>query len=333
MLPLVEQFAQYLTSIKARSPHTRRAYLGDLELWTNFLAGKEIDLLAARRQDVRAFIFGLRTSRDNASIARTLSSLRSFYQYLIDTNITLSNPAAGVKNPKLPKNRALFLTETDARALLDPSLKPHQEGLARPAAGLGDSAGSQGSPQSPSSAGSDDPIAARDQAILELAYSSGLRVSELVNIDLGDLDFSQARVLVRHGKGGKDRLVPVGQPALTALKAWLKLRPLFLAPNDPATPALFLGRRGGRLQDREVRRLMSKRTAQTGLDARLSPHSLRHSFATHLLAAGADLKSIKDMLGHSSLAVTQRYTHLDLEQIRLAYLAHPRAQEPTTEND
>jgi integrase/recombinase XerC len=174
-----------------------------------------------------------------------------------------------------------------------------------------------------------DPVAARDQAVLELAYSSGLRVGELVALDLADIDLSGLRVLVRHGKGAKDRLVPMGIPAAEALGAWLVLRPALLKKLGDPKPekALFLGRRGGRLQDREVRRIVDKRLLETALDSALSPHSLRHSFASHLLAAGADLRSIQEMLGHGSLAVTQRYTHLDLDHLRRAYWAHPRARE------
>jgi integrase/recombinase XerC len=177
-------------------------------------------------------------------------------------------------------------------------------------------------------------MALRDQAVLELAYSSGLRVGELVALDPGDVDLAGARVLVRRGKGGKDRLIPMGPPAAKALALWLERR-RHLCPLPEGGPKgagagtsgpLFLGRRGGRLHDREVRRILSRRLAGAGLDASLGPHSLRHSFASHLLIAGADLKSIQDMLGHSSLAVTQRYTHLDLDHLRRAYRAHPRAK-------
>jgi integrase/recombinase XerC len=170
---------------------------------------------------------------------------------------------------------------------------------------------------------------ARDQAVLELAYSSGLRVAELAGLDLEDLDLRSGWVRVRSGKGAKDRDVPVGLPAADAVRAWLAerddlVRSLPASPGGPPA-ALFLGARGGRLRDREIRRLLDRRLARAGLDSEYSPHSLRHSFATHLLEAGADLKAIKDMLGHASLATTERYTHLDLGSLRRAYLAHPRA--------
>jgi integrase/recombinase XerC len=164
---------------------------------------------------------------------------------------------------------------------------------------------------------------------LELAYSSGLRVAELSKLDVGDLLLAEGWVRVRSGKGAKDRAVPVGMPAVRAAEAWLGERELAMAALPPAlsrrTEALFLGARGGRLPDREIRRILQRRLAKTGLDAGYSPHSLRHSFATHLLESGADLKAIKDMLGHSTLATTERYTHLDLRSLRRAYQAHPRA--------
>jgi integrase/recombinase XerC len=172
-------------------------------------------------------------------------------------------------------------------------------------------------------------LSQRDQAVFELVYSTGLRVGELVALNLDAVDLKNLTVLVRRGKGGKDRLVPFGQPAAEALKAWLILRPELLDPKkDDGQLALFLGRRGGRLNDREVRRVLEARLDNRGLDRRYSPHSLRHSFATHLLSAGADLKAIQEMLGHSSLATTERYTHLDLDRLRQVYRqAHPRAKE------
>jgi site-specific recombinase XerD len=166
-------------------------------------------------------------------------------------------------------------------------------------------------------------LAKRDQAILELLYSSGLRVGELVSLNLSDLNLGALTVLARLGKGGKDRLVPLGRPAAAALRAWLLARPTLTTAKTPLE-ALFLGAKGGRLGEREVRRLLDRRLKLTGLDERYHPHSLRHSFATHLLAAGADLVAIQEMLGHKSLGATQRYAHLDIEALRKAYKAHPR---------
>ena len=169
-------------------------------------------------------------------------------------------------------------------------------------------------------------MARRDQALFELAYASGLRVGELVGLDIEDINLPGNVVTVRQGKGAKDRLVPFGRPAAEALGGYLALRDLLAGPQ--AGRALFLGRRGRRLSDREVRRALNARLARAGLDQAFSPHSLRHSFATHLLSSGADLKAIGEMLGHSSLATTERYTHLDLDRLRQVHrMAHPRARE------
>lgn len=369
MRSLIVKFLDHLAGERALSPHTVRAYKGDLEMWADFLEDRHLDGLAATRTEVRAFILETRLRRGLVSIARTLSSLRSFYYYLIKKEATDKNPAAVVKSPKRPKIEPLFLTELDAAILLDGRDAPafdeagrdaqggdslaefnpaaqggdSLEGFAQTAQG-GDSLAelSQAAASTPDAPAQKpipapevprlaaDPVAARDQAVLELAYSTGLRVGELVALDVKDVDFSASRVLVRHGKGAKDRLVPMGIPAAEALRAWLEKRGHLAVKGaslkSGPVKALFLGSRGGRLNDREVRRILDKRLLETGLDSALSPHGLRHSFASHLLAAGADLKSIQEMLGHSSLAATERYTHLDLDKLRQAYRAHPRAR-------
>jgi integrase/recombinase XerC len=305
--PLVD-FETHLTAIKGRSAHTIRAYLGDLRLWVEFLTEKGLEPLSADKRDVRAFIFRIRSSRDNVSVSRTLSSLRAFYDHQTKEGRLEINPARQVRNPKIPKRTAPFLTELDVTELLDGP---------NPAS---DTASPEKLDDFPTSETED-----RDQAVLELAYSSGLRVGELTALNLSDLDLTRGRVLVRSGKGGKDRLVPVGRPAVTALRRWIEKRS---RPADPtAGSALFLGRRGGRLCDREVRRILKRRLLQAGLDPRFSPHSLRHSFATHLLSSGADLRSIQEMLGHARLTATERYVHVDLEALRRAYRALPARRE------
>jgi integrase/recombinase XerC len=219
------------------------------------------------------------------------------------------NPAAAVARPKLARRQPRFLTAAEAGDLLE------------------DRRPGQGAP--PAAGAAPEPLprhSARDQAVLELAYSSGLRVGELVSLDVDDLDLSGGWVRVRDGKGGKGRVVPVGLPAARAARAWLAVRGAPPAPSGgKPSRALFLGARGGRLDPREVRRILGRRLAAAGLDPAYSPHSLRHSFATHLLESGADLRAIQEMLGHASLSTTELYTHLDLSSLRRAYAAHPRA--------
>jgi site-specific recombinase XerD len=336
----------------------------------------ERSYLTATTQEIRAFSFKLRGQRDNVSIARALSALRTFYEWLIAIGLLSHNPALTVKRPKTALKTPLFLTPTEALNLLEeapgprpvkaqvekkPGSSPTVANQTARQARAKNPSPEAGTPKNdlnqelqspaPQKAGVDpgrkaevgldhkaavaegpdlqtaetNPVLlARDQAILELLYSSGLRVGELVALDLSDLNLSDRGVFVRRGKGAKDRLVPMGAPAATALRAWLKIRPSLVGPKTPAT-ALFLGSRGGRLGDREVRRLLDRRLKLAGLDERYHPHSLRHSFATHLLAAGADLAAIQEMLGHKSLDATQRYAHLDLAALRKAYKAHPRA--------
>jgi integrase/recombinase XerC len=288
---LLDKFLGYLRGVRGRSDHTLRAYGSDLARFGEFLGEKSF--LTVKAVQVRSFIFQIRAHRDNVSIARTLSALNSFYAYLGNDNLVDFNPVSLIKSPKIPQKTPRFLTPREVLELLD---------------------------QAPQD--SDPQTQLRDQAVLELLYSSGLRVSELTSLNLGDIDTMGQTVFVRSGKGAKDRLVPMGRPAAEAVTAWLNKRALW----QPQGTAVFLGRRGGRLDCREVRRLLKKKLMGAGLDLAYHPHSLRHSFATHLLSQGADLKAIQEMLGHQSLEATQRYTHLDLEILKKAYQAHPRAK-------
>ncbi|MDR2422528.1 MAG: tyrosine-type recombinase/integrase [Deltaproteobacteria bacterium] len=347
-----------------RSKHTVRAYGIDLAQFEASLGSKSF--LAATAQDVRAFAFSQRGHRGNLSIGRALSAVSSFYDWLIQEGLAEVDPTAAVQRPKATQKKPLFLTYVEVLDLLEgpeaqddpqgPAPKAQPEGLKERPEGLKAQAkGSQAAPTAPlAPTGAEAPglskgqaasrpkakahakdegpnslsdpiVAARDQAVLELLYSSGLRVGELAALDVGDLKIPQRSVHVREGKGAKDRLVPVGVPALEALKEWLAQRASLLDPQRP-TSALFVAKRGGRLGVREVRRLLDRRLAQSGLDGGYHPHSLRHSFATHLLAEGADLKAIQEMLGHKSLEATQRYAHLNLTALREAYKAHPRAK-------
>jgi len=306
----IQGFERYLATVLGRSPHTVKAYGAELRALARFLAGRgELGLIRAGKSEIRAFLFELKgRGLDNASISRALSSLRAFYRWLLREGRVDQNPAASVIGPKRPKKQGLFLTERETEILLD---EDEDSGPDR-----------------------DEPLSQRDQALFELVYSTGLRVGELVALNLDAVDLKNMTVMVRRGKGAKDRLVPFGPPAAAALKAWLALRPELVDPQkEDGQRALFLGRRGGRLNDREVRRVLEARLANRGLDRHYSPHSLRHSFATHLLSAGADLKAIQEMLGHSSLATTERYTHLDLDRLRQVYRqAHPRAKEASQDD-
>ena len=302
----VASFEKYLGAL-GRSAHTVRAYGSEVRDFAGFLDGRSRSLTEAGKMEIRAYLFELKgRGLNNASISRSLSSLRAFYRWLVREGVLDHNPAASVVGPKQSKKQALFLTERETETLLEPDEEKPEN---------------------------DDPLARRDQAVFELIYSAGLRVGELVRLNMNDIDFKGAAIMVRRGKGGKDRLVPFGQPAAETLTAWLAVRGGLVDP-EVSGEALFLGRRGKRLGDREVRRVLEARLQVRGLDGHYSPHSLRHSFATHLLSAGADLKAIQEMLGHSSLATTERYTHLDLERLRRVYReAHPRARESQNNAD
>jgi integrase/recombinase XerC len=330
-----------MRAVRNRSANTADAYASDLRSYSDFLAGRGAELHLAGKTHLRAYVLSLRARLDNSSIARALSAVKTFHRWLMAEGREDSSPVAGVKSPKLARRQPRFLSVKEAETLLGADAPrgagvPPDAGVRSRADGPdGDATSSLDGLGKPPGAGSarPDPHLARDQAVLELAYSSGLRAGELSALDIGDLDLRGGWVRVRSGKGGKGRDVPVGLPAAGALAAWLPERDALLGslPPSPAGPsgALFLGARGGRLHDREIRRLLQKRLAKTGLDSAYSPHSLRHSFATHLLESGADLKAIRDMLGHASLATTERYTHLDVASLRRAYRAHPRA---TSEN-
>jgi integrase/recombinase XerC len=297
--------SRYLTDLSDQrhlSPETLRAYASDLRQFGDYLretAGNHprpgpggIDKLA-----VRGFIARLgRSGLGKASVARKLSAVRAFFEHATRTGRIENNPAAGVPSPRVSRPLPRDLTVDQVFGLLDgPKIRD------------------------------DDPIARRDRAILELLYAAGLRVGELVSLDLGDLDLASGLVRVL-GKGRKERVVPFGSKAASAVRAWLETAGALRA--RARTPeALFLNPRGGRLTDRTVRRILVRRLQEAALQARVSPHGLRHSFATHLLGAGADLRAIQELLGHASLSTTQRYTRVDTEGLMRVYeRAHPRAR-------
>jgi integrase/recombinase XerC len=246
-----------------------------------------IEMGKVDRWTIRKYLSFLHRKNKKSSIARKISTLRSFFKYMVKEQLTPSNPAKTVSTPKVEKFLPTTLTVDEAFRLME----------------------------SPATNGR-----LRDRAILELLYSSGLRVGELVGLNLNQLDLDLGIVKVM-GKGRKERIVPVGLKAVQALKAYLEERGTLEGGE-----ALFVNSRGGRLTDRSVGRLVKKYTKRSGIFRKVSPHSLRHSFATHLLDAGADIREIQEMLGHASLSTTQRYTHLSLGRLMEVYdKAHPRS--------
>ncbi len=291
----VDRFLEHLKSARDFSVHTQRGYAVDLAGFLDFLErrGETASFpTGLTRTTVRAYLVALcEEGYSKRSAARKLSSLRSFFNYLVSRSVIPSNPADGVRAPKLEKPLPKFLQVDEVGRLLD-------------AAGGGDLWG------------------LRDRAIIETLYGAGLRVSELVSIDEVDLDLGNGLVHAK-GKGRKERLSPLGRSAAEALGKYLDARRRWGAARGPAA---FVNRRGERLDVRSIRRLLAKYQARAGLGRRISPHVLRHSFATHLLDRGADLRVVQDLLGHASLASTQIYTHLTAERLKTAYeAAHPRA--------
>jgi len=279
------------------SPHTARAQKGDLEKLFAHAVANHWESWEVKPRTLRRFAQELgERGLDPASQARILSTSRAFFRWLFETQRIPGNPATGLRNPKQSQKLPAFLTEDESRALLE--LPPVF-----------------------------DFPSARLRCMLELLYASGLRVSELTGLDLQDLMRAE-RTLRVLGKGNKERLVPFHEGAAEVLDAYLAHRKGFLAEKGlPPTAALFLNQRGGRLTPTSVRTFLGKALEEVALRARISPHALRHSFATHLLNRGMDLRAIQELLGHASLSTTQRYTHLNLEQLAKTYEnAHPRAK-------
>jgi integrase/recombinase XerC len=301
----IGHYLEYLRVQKNASPHTLRNYASDLmqfHAWlTTSPAGDprpapepdEIDNLT-----VREFLGVLYEKRNRkSSVARKLAALRSFMKFLTARGVVRANAARAVASPKQETRLPGYLGVDAARALVE-------------------------APDASTDAGR------RDRAILELLYSSGLRAGELVGLDLGDLSLEEGLVQVL-GKGEKERIVPFGSAAATALHSYLEVRPRLVRPRASAprgSEAVFLNLRGGRLSSRSVGNIVDRYVAQLAERLKVHPHTLRHTFATHMLNAGADLRAIQEMLGHSSLSTTQKYTHVSVEQLVRVYRdCHPRA--------
>jgi len=293
MRKYIFDFIRYLKIEKNVSAHTERSYLSDLLQFADFLDG--MDAAEIDHQTLRQFIaLLLKNETKKTSIARKLSALRSFFKYLNRENILLSNPARLVSTPRREKRLPAVLTVDDTQRLME-----------APGAAMHD----------------DNDTIYRDRAVLETLYSTGIRASELIGMNHDDIDRHDRLIRVR-GKGRKERVVPIGQKALDAIDAYLKRR---RNTQDPAP--IFTGPSGKRLTARTVQRILENYRKSLGLAQKASPHTLRHSFATHLLESGADLRAIQELLGHASLSTTQRYTHLNLDSLMDTYdRAHPRAR-------
>ncbi|HEY7129159.1 MAG TPA: tyrosine recombinase XerC [Nitrospira sp.] len=296
----IRAFIAFLRAEQRASPETLRSYASDLRQLHQFLLSRRllpspVNPESLSSDAVRAYLQWLdQEGGKPASLARKLAAIRSFYRYLMRRRLVSRNPVDGMRTPKQPKLLPRILTKDDADALMN-----------FPA---GQTAG-----------------ALRDRALLETLYSTGARVAELVALDIDDVRESEGLVRLQ-GKGSKERIVPIGEVALDAIRRYRQsLPPRFIH----VSPGVFRNRRGGRLTGRSVARIVTKYSSRLAGGA-VSPHALRHSFATHLLDEGADLRSIQEMLGHASLSTTQRYTHVATDQLLAVYdRAHPRAGRST----
>lgn len=288
----IQSFLTYLSQEKNFSTHTYRSYQVDLGQFLEFLADRKSgkDLSKINREDIRDYIgFLLKYGYEKSSVARKLSSLKSLYKFLTRRKIVNSNPVRAVKTPKISKKLPGFLTEYQTQKIMD----------------------IQGN----------DERSFRNKAIMEVLYGAGLRASELVSLNISDIDLHNDIVLVK-GKGGKERIVPLGSYAQKAVQEYLTIR------KEKNNHALFLNLQGKRLTTRSVQTIVKRLISRVADASHTNPHTLRHSFATHLLERGADLRAVQELLGHSSLSATQIYTHISVERLKKIYdKAHPRAEE------
>jgi integrase/recombinase XerD len=294
---LVADFLGYMSVERGASPHTITAYRRDLTTYVESLAARGVATPSAiTREDVTAFIGHLQASGlAPASVERKVAAVKSFHKFLVREGVTDNHPTASMPLPKKPERLPDVISIEQAARLLD---LPHPDG----------------------------PVGLRDRAMLEVLYGCGLRASEIASLDLNDVDVREGFLRV-FGKGSKERGVPVAGAALTALQEYLVHGRPFLRPKsrrqDPS--ATFLSVRGGRLARQTVFEIVRRHGRRAGLE--LHPHTLRHSFATHMLEGGADLRSLQEMLGHSDISTTQVYTHVDRSHLREEYLStHPRAR-------
>ena len=334
MQQAIEKYLEYLRSVRNSSPHTVLNYGKDLEQFTAYLSppGEKVPPLGEiTHQVIREYVGHLHSLRlQKSSIARKLASLRSFFKYCVREGKLKENPARLVPTPKLPKRIPSVLSAEEMNGFLNQLAMPGKQS-ANPKAVL--QAVEETRPAKRSTSGDEVLLLKRDRALLELLYAAGLRVSELTGLNLADMDRREKMLRVR-GKGNKERIVPYGGKAQEALEAYWPVREQLLLQSGPGrrrrgpahSEAIFLNYAGRRLTQRSVGRIVKKYVRLANMDWDLHPHSLRHAFATHLLADGADLRAIQELLGHQSLSTTQRYTHASIRQLMDIYdKAHPHA--------
>lgn len=300
---LVGEFLTYISTERGLAANTVSAYRRDLETWLDYCRQAELDPAKADGDDVTDFLASLREGRAPAtralapsSVARMLVALRSLYRFLVREDYLPTDPTARIGSPKQPKSLPKAIRIDEIESLL-------------------------GAP-------ADDLLGRRDRAILESLYGAGLRISELVGLDVDDVDLDASTVLIRAGKGSKSRRVPLGSMAIKAVGAYTtQTRPALVTRGSSGRSALFLNARGGRLSRQGCWKILKTYARRASLSDKVSPHTLRHSFATHMLDAGADIRVVQELLGHASLATTQVYTLVSDSRLREVYLtSHPRAR-------
>lgn len=295
MQAAIECFCRYLAMERNVSPHTLDAYRTDLYLFLDFLKQEKRVPMSPQEVEhlmIRRYLAHLHRDLKKSSIGRKLAAIRALFKYLVREGVVLKNPAELVSSPKKEKTVPFHLTIDDITALVE---APRDTDL----------------------------LSLRDKVILETLYSCGIRVSELAGMNVGDIDHYDAVVRVL-GKGGKERIVPVGRKALDAIGHYLAVRAL---PTSAVDAPFLINARGGRLTTRSVGRIVDKYMVKMATMKKISPHKLRHTFATHMLEGGADLRAIQELLGHASLSTTQKYTHVTIDRLMEVYdKAHPKAR-------
>jgi integrase/recombinase XerD len=303
--PLILDFLAYLELERGLSRNTLQAYRSDLLQFGKFLDRHGLTVAEAGHGDLAAFLSELAAGAEErppvapTTLGRKVACLRSFYRHLRREGTIVHDPTADLRGPRKPQRLPRVLSRDEVALLL-------------------------GQPRGA------DPLALRDRALLEVMYACGLRASEAVGLELGDVDLEEGLLCAR-GKGSKERIVPIGRQAVAALRVYCRSgRPVLMEAHPPSParpqPRLFVNRRGGGLTRQGLYKIVQGHARSAGLEEKMSPHTLRHTFATHLLAGGCDLRSLQEMLGHADLATTQVYTHLSAERLKDAYFsAHPRA--------
>lgn len=290
------RFIDYLGNVRGLSPHTVRAYAGDLASFISWAAREGIDPVSISHRELRAYLADLSRARyAEKTINRHLSAIRSLYRWLVHEGVVTQDAAAAIASPRLPRTLPKTMGDADVADIL-------------------------------SAIDASDRVGSRDCAFLELLYASGARIAEMARLTVDDVDFAEAQVKL-FGKGGKERIVPLYPRALDAVRAYLQQGRPQLASSGKPTRALFLSTRSNPMSADALRTVFEKRARAAGKDAALTPHAMRHTFATELLGGGADLRTVQELLGHESLSTTQIYTHVSIDRLKDATRqAHPRSE-------